>query len=107
MRSLVLSAALALLLAGCDPNDPRISPQNIDAAVTSVQQRVVQVCGFLPAERTISAILQTFMSSSIPYLSVVDSIATGICSKVGVPSSGRRLSAPSYRGVRIQGNFVR
>jgi hypothetical protein len=77
--------------------------------VARAQQRVVQACGFLPTAQTVALIAHTFAPGT---LSLVDTIATGICAAVANPriayASGREETRRqgTYRNVPIRGRRV-
>lgn len=115
LRMVVVGAALlgSALLGGCS-HDPATGQVIIDpTVVTQAQSDVAQaqaiavkICGYEADFETVSAILASLAGAG-PVASVVNMAARGICSAVTSMSARRGASAPTYRGVRITGHFVR
>lgn len=108
--SLAMGLMGSLALAGCATpggGSTTISIPSIDPAVIQqVQQTAVQVCGFLPAVETVAGIITSFTGGGIA-VGAITAAANGICNAVTAKGVRRGGPAPRYRGVRIQGRFVR
>lgn len=109
LKAIVLAAALgvaALGLAACQPPSS-VTDQQVSDTIAKVQATTQQVCGYLPAVQTVTGILSTFITSTAPVVDTLNAIANGICGAVTKKSLNRSAGPPVYRGVAIEGEFVR
>ncbi len=116
IRSVRMALALgvvasALTLGACSRNPDGsfvpVSNDQVAAQIERVQDTAKKICGFVPAVATVVDILGTFVPSAQPAISTATTIANGICSRVTAKSARRGGPAPTFRGVRIQGEFQR
>ena len=97
-KSAVIGAALLLTLsaAKCENQPAEIIKQ--------VQDKSVQICGFLPVASTVAAILDALATGGAA--SVVTTAANGICNAVKPTVNSLVTSKPEFMGVEIEGEFV-
>lgn len=90
----------ALALSACGTMNPNPTTEN---QVDQIIAITMQVCKFVPTAATVAALL-----GQPGFVSALE-IANGICGAVKAPSQLRRgaVVQPSYRGVRIEGRFIR
>jgi hypothetical protein len=108
---LCILPAVGFALAGCQTTSTGVSvtDQQVSQAISTVQQKAVTACGYLPAVETVASILATFVSSTAAPIQIATTVANGICNQVAPKGQSRlkRATLPTYKGVPIQGEFVR
>ena len=110
MRKLLIASLLSLSLAGCATQGnggggggvPSIDP----ATVQQIKDTAATICGFVPTATTVASIIATFTGGGA-VVDMVGQAAQGICAAVTAKGVRRGGPPPKYRGVRIQGKFVR
>jgi len=115
MKKMISTAILggSLALGGCATSgkvQPSVTPAQVNDVIQTVQTDAQKVCGYLPLAETVAKILVTFVSSAAPTIQIASTIVNGICSQVKPAAAAKaraRGALPTYRGVPIQGQFVR
>lgn len=105
MKIYAIALAAALTLGGCN----EVNQQQINQAISAVQQSARAICGFVPYANTI---VNIFQANGGAFRSTLD-VAQQICGAISVSASsyasshGRVVRTPTLYGVPVQGTFVR
>ena len=95
-RTAVICAAVLLTLSAA-----KCEGENL---IKQVQDKSVEICGFLPVASTAAAILDALATGG--GASVVVTAATGICNAVKPKTMALLQTKPTFMGVVIEGDFV-
>ena len=96
-------SALVFMLAGCGTTGG-LNRDKLDQTIADIQAAATQICSFVPAVSTVSAILS---ATGVPYVGMVPSIAEQICAAV-TRRSGAAVPAVQVNGkmIPVRGRFV-